>query len=136
MEELQASELCTFCIDLIPSKEGSSPSRAHHPNLGLLERSSQDCLICRVLLADWSLEKIRRRFPRIEEKAYESMVLEVKVEEIQKLGSGISWAILKILVYIRGFIYNSYFSITTCNVKCMPAPSPVDIYSLNISSQR
>ncbi|PQE10982.1 heterokaryon incompatibility protein [Rutstroemia sp. NJR-2017a BVV2] len=123
--EPQASELCNFCIGLIPPKEGSSLNRDHHPNMGLLERCSQDCLICRVLLGDWSLEKIRRRFPDIGNKAYESMALEVKVKEVRRVGSGISWAILEVDFYIRGFIYCSSFSITTCNAKSGSASLPI-----------
>jgi hypothetical protein len=120
--EAEATELCSFCAALIPPKEESSPSRAHYPNIGLLEQSSQSCLICRVLLGDWSLKKTQQDFPDIDKEAYESIVWEVKLKEIQRAGSGLSWAILNTNVHIRGFFYHYSFSITTCDTKCMLAP--------------
>lgn len=117
-----AKELCTFCARLIPPTKESSPSRAHHPNIGRLERSSQSCLICRVLLGDWSLEKIKQKFPDIDKEGYESLVLEVKLKEMQRGGTGLSWGILETGIHARGYIYRSSFSITTCDTKCMLTP--------------
>ena len=117
--EAEATELCSYCAGLIPPKEESSPSRAHHSNIGLLEQSSQSCLLCRVILGDWSLEKTQQDFPDIDKEAYESIVWKVELKENQRADSGLSWAILHTIVHIRGFSYNYYFSITTCDTKCM-----------------
>lgn len=117
--EPEATDLCVFCAMLIPPKKESSQSRAHHPNLGCLDRSSQSCLICRVLLADWSLGKIQRKLPDIDKEAYESLVLRVRFTEIWTVDSGLSWAILETNIYARGYIYGSSFSVTSCNTKCM-----------------
>jgi hypothetical protein len=116
--EPEAAEVCTFCAGLIPPKEEPSPSRAHHPSMGLIEQSSQTCSICKVLLADWSLEKTQRRFPDMDKETYESIVLKVKLKEIQRVGSALSWAILETNFGTRGFTFIDFFSITTCNTKC------------------
>jgi hypothetical protein len=116
--EPEAAELCTFCAGLIPPKEEPSPSRDHHPSMGLIEQSSQNCSICKVLLADWSLEKTQRRFPDMDKETYESIVLKVKLKEIRRVGSALSWAILETNFDTRGFTFIDLFSMSTLNTKC------------------
>jgi Heterokaryon incompatibility protein (HET) len=120
--EPETTELCSFCIGLILLTEKSSPSRAHHPNMGLLERSSQRCLICRVLLGEWSLKKAQQDLPDVDKEAYESTTWDVELKEIQTADSGLSWAILNTQVHTRQFDYHYSFSITSCDTKCMAAP--------------
>jgi hypothetical protein len=82
-----------FCAGLIPPKEESSPSRAHYPSIRLIKQSSQGCSICKILLADWSLENIQRRLPDMDKETYESIVPKVKLKEFQRVRSALSWTI-------------------------------------------
>lgn len=116
--EPEAAELCNFCVMLILPNEESSPNRAHHPNMGLIQQSSQTCSVCKVLVADWSLEETQRKFPDMDQQTYESIDLEVKLKEVQRVDSTLSWAILETNFNTRGFVFVDFFSITTCNAKC------------------
>jgi len=120
--EAEAAELCSFCAGLIPPKEELSPSRAHYPNLGLLEQSSQSCLICRALLGDWTFDRMRQKFPDINQEVYESMNWKITLKENLRTNSGLSWALLESYVYFREYICKGPVSITTCDTKCMLAP--------------
>jgi hypothetical protein len=116
--EAKATELCNFCVGLIPFQE-SSLNRAHHPNLGLLEQSSQTCLLCRVFLGSWSLQYAQEKFPDIDDEAYKSIAFSIKMKGVQQEAPELSWALVETNILVQGYCYVYDHSITSCGAKCM-----------------
>ena len=115
--EPEVAEICAFCVGLIPPKEEHSRPRPHHLNVGCLEQSSQSCAICNILLRDWSLQEAQKHFPDMDKETYESIPLTVRLKEMQvtRPGSGVSWVMLEVLFFARGYSFTDFISITSCS---------------------
>jgi hypothetical protein len=114
--EPQPANLCKYCTDLFPLQEQPSASRAHYSNVALLEKSSETCQICRVILPD--LQERERRFRDTDRKTIESMSFKVTLSEIQKVGSALSWARLSIRFKWEESWSDKLLSVTACTSEC------------------
>jgi hypothetical protein len=116
--EPEPATLCNFCVGLISPKDEPSTRRAHYSSVVSLEKSSQTCSICKVLLADWTWKKVQERFPKLGHWAYNAIHFEVNLKDVQTTTSALSWAIIKASVTFQDTTYTNNFSVTVCNPEC------------------
>jgi hypothetical protein len=118
--EATVAKLCAHCTALIPPKKEPTSERTHYSNLELLEQSSQNCSLCKLILGDWSLEKAQKIDSTTDSRGYESTALQIKMKEVQSTDLGFHWALLEAEFEINSskLAFIDRHTITTSNKEC------------------
>jgi hypothetical protein len=86
----------TYCSRWIAPKQAPSSRRYHHSTVYHLRQSSNGCMLCKTLIGNWTLERLKNCVPGLDKLTYNSMPTIVDLIDIQSQISGIPWALLKV----------------------------------------
>jgi len=114
---LERGQACAYCAAII---RGNVPGSDLRPQATIetLRKSSESCMICRVLLASnirssqWISEELSGKYENVE-----TLPISIKVDQVQTLHSGLMWATLTTSLNHKtsGFSYPNVFILQVCS---------------------